>query len=116
MWDDDLGILRERLGRGVVETLHLRQAPGHPFVVVEFGEILRSGDHCVLESAALRGLAASEHLDAVRGRRKLMEVVDYLLILGELVILTRVVPQHRPRRGWRGGPCGQRNGYRKSNC
>ncbi len=100
--DDDLRVLRQRPGRCVIEAFDLGQTSRHFLVVIELREVLRRGDHAVFESAALRGLAGREHLDAIGRRRELVEVVDDVFVAGEFVVLARIETQHFLRRGWRG--------------
>ena len=94
-----LALPGQREGRGVREAPGVGQAPGDGTVAVELGQVgFRRDDHHV-PVAVERGPADAQHADPIGGGVELPELVDRLLVGGQLEVSARLETQDGRRRG-----------------
>ena len=96
--DEGFPVVRELPCRGIRQSLRVCETPCDLAIAVDLAEVVWRRHQRVVHRTSLAGLARLEKLHVFAGGRDFLEVIDGLIVGGELVVGARSKTEDRLRR------------------
>src|SRR6267378_7981091 len=97
--DERFAVAGELTRVAVAQSLRMRESPGNLTVAIDLRQVVRTRDEREILCPALTRLAGLEHLHVLRRRRDFLEIVDRLIVGGELEVRARPESKNGVGRG-----------------